>query len=137
MSQCKISVQSLIMKTIQHIPPGFYLRIGVERSVNDDGSDGGECLCANLYQQPPEDVGWSVRGVDKPPEGGWSEVLGSKEPGAYHPSDKFRDRVLWGITAVGPEAFERLLASSITERWPSARPGLWIDAGRGNKHGLR
>jgi hypothetical protein len=135
-------IRSLIVEAVQHIPPGFHLTIAIERAVNDDGSDGSECLHASIYQHPPEDedgesIGWSVRGVDEQPEGGWSEVLGSTEPGAYHPADKFSDRVLWGISAVNPEAFERLLVASILRQWPKARPGLWVDASHGNKHGLR
>ena len=42
-------IRSLITEAVQHIPPGFHLTIGIERIVDDDGSDGGECLHANIY----------------------------------------------------------------------------------------
>lgn len=99
-----------LLRAIERIPPGFFVRFANERNTED----GRLYLDASIYQEPPEG-GWSVRGVDPGP---YNEVLGSDQPGAYHPADKYRPRVLWGISAVNHRSFLRLLINSITERWP-------------------
>lgn len=115
------ALENKLITALSHIPPGFHVQFGVETSTAPDGSPDGEFLGANVFQEPP-DGGWSVRDVDLKPVNGWS---GSREPGAYCTADKFRDRVLFGITAATPDALERLLVHAIMERWPAVRPGLW------------
>jgi hypothetical protein len=113
-----------LLTAMCHVPTGFYVRFEREPSLTPDGSPDGEFLGATVWQVCPEG-GWSVRGVDPQPPGGWHEVLGSTEPGANHPASRFHDRVLWGVTGCDQGALERLLVASILERWPTVRPSVF------------
>jgi hypothetical protein len=99
----------VLTKAATHVPPGFYLKLGVER--HEEWEDGEPktslALHACLYEETPEE--------------GWSEVR--------HPADKFLDRIRWSVSALDVESFERLTANAIVKHWPEPQK-VWTIAAK-------